>query len=190
MQYKKQHIKDKILTAAIDEFEKRGYNHATIADIADNSNVTVGNIYRYFPSKKELFEACVQDAYKQIPVIIQDIYQHDKNKFNVKEFIKNIAAHIVNIYKVYSKQLLILAFKSQGTKYSNFLKEVSGLITKLIESELFDNPDKNDEFIAEIITSGFVNGLFTILKTNDSKNFQSLTERLLMLYFYNIEERL
>ncbi|MDD4002724.1 MAG: TetR/AcrR family transcriptional regulator [Clostridia bacterium] len=190
MQYKKGYIYDRILAAATDEFEQNGYQNAAIKSIAENSNVTVGNIYRYFPSKKILFDAVVEDAYKKLPDMIEEIYEKENIKFNVKDLAKNIAASVMNIYNVYSKQILILFYKSQGTRYSNFVNEITEFVTKMLEKRLFPSPDDNDRIIAEIISHGFVNSLFTILKTNDRQKFQSLTERLLLLYFYNIEERL
>lgn len=190
MQYKKEYVFDKILTAATNEFERNGYQNAAIKSIAENSDVTVGNIYRYFPSKKVLFDAVVEDAYKKLPAMMQEIYEKENIKFNVKDLAKNIAASVMNIYNVYSKQILILFYKSEGTKYSNFVNEITDQVTYMLEKRLFPCPDDNDRIIADLISRGFVNGLFAILKTNDRQNFQTLTERLLLLYFYNIEERL
>jgi AcrR family transcriptional regulator len=190
MQYKKEHIKNAIISAAIDEFVKNGYHNAAIKDIADNAGITVGNIYRYFVSKKTLFDAVVEEAYKKMPQMIREIYKSQKSKFNVKELAKNIAASIMEIYNAYSKQIFILVYKSEGTKYSDFVGEIIKQVAEMIREELFDKPDKNDLLIANIIAQGFVNSLFTILAEGDKDNFQALAERLLLYYFYNIEERL
>lgn len=189
MQYKKEHIKYAILDAATDEFEKSGYHNAAIKDIAKNAKITVGNIYRYFPSKKSLFDAVVEEAYIKMPQMIKEIYRSQKAKFNVKELAKNIAASIMEIYNAYSKQILILVYKSEGTKYFGFVGEIIKLVAEMIKNELFDKPDKNDITIANVIAQGFVNSLFTILAEGDKKNFQTLAERLLLYYFFNIEER-
>ena len=191
MQYKKDEIRDRIITAATAEFEKKGYQGALIADIAEASGVPVGNFYRYFSSKNLLFDAVIEDAYKNLPVIINEIYEKQKNKDrNIKELAKNISGNFMEIYNKYSKQLLILIDKSEGTKYKNFVFKIMDQIVKIMEKELFKNANVYDSIISEIITKGFVNGLFTILKTGDEKNIEKLIERLMLFYFYRIEDRI
>lgn len=191
MQYKKDEIKNKIISTATNEFEKKGYQNALIADIAESSGVPVGNFYRYFSSKSLLFDAVVEDAYKNLPNIIIETYEKQKylNR-NVKDLAKNIAGSIMVIYNKYSKQLLILIDKSEDTKYKNFVNKIIDQIVKIMETELFKNADVCDSIISGIITNGFVNGLFTILKTGDEKNLEKLIERLMLFYFYKIEERI
>lgn len=190
MQYKKDEIKQKILNAAIIEFEKNGFNNALIKNIADESKVPVGNIYRYFNSKSELFDTIVENAYQNLPDIILKLYEKEKaENFKVKDIAKNIATSIMDIYNMYSKQLLILVFKSGGTKYSNFMSVLYGQITQLLQKELFGKETKQNLIISKIITKGFVDGLFDILKNGEEDTVKVLTERLILFYFYNIEER-
>ena len=53
-----QKLKDETRTAIIDaarkEFLEKGYEDASMRNIAANAGITVGNIYRYFDSKEEL----------------------------------------------------------------------------------------------------------------------------------------
>ncbi|MGC3966433.1 MAG: TetR/AcrR family transcriptional regulator [Pirellulales bacterium] len=48
-----------ILDAAAKLFAEKGYGHADTQDLADRLDVSKGTIFRYFPSKRELFEASV-----------------------------------------------------------------------------------------------------------------------------------
>lgn len=63
-----------ITDAAIHVFSKMGYYPATIRDVANKANVSVGLIYQYFEDKEDLlFLALIEilDAYKrQIPVAL------------------------------------------------------------------------------------------------------------------------
>jgi len=52
-------LMDLLLRAAAEEFQARGYNGATTAAIAREANVTEAQLYRYFPTKAELFKAAV-----------------------------------------------------------------------------------------------------------------------------------
>ncbi len=52
-------IRDRVIEAAGEEFERSGYRGATTAEIARRADVTEAQIFRYFASKAELFEVAV-----------------------------------------------------------------------------------------------------------------------------------
>ena len=191
MQYKKEEVKQRIVTAAINEFEKYGFNGALTKNIAKQSNVPVGNLYRYFSSKSEMFDAAVEQVYNNFPYIINRIYEKEKDKsFKVKDLAKDIAASIMDIYNQYSKQLIILVFKSKDTKYCNFMQEIYELITKLLLEKFFDKDNVQGRIMCEIISKGFADGLFELLKNGEKDTFKEMSEKLILFYFYNIEERI
>jgi AcrR family transcriptional regulator len=51
---KKQKTRDTIIRVALDLFAERGYEHTTIADIADAAEVSPRTIFAYFPSKEDI----------------------------------------------------------------------------------------------------------------------------------------
>ncbi|MFZ5813712.1 MAG: TetR/AcrR family transcriptional regulator [Bacillota bacterium] len=56
-----------ILNAAMEVFIGKGYPLATINDIAQHAGVSVGAIYRYFPTKGELMLALVDERLGRAP---------------------------------------------------------------------------------------------------------------------------
>jgi hypothetical protein len=62
-QYKKDKMMEKIHAAALAVFATKGYSHARIADIAVRAGVSVGNIYRYYPGKKQIFDAVLPESF-------------------------------------------------------------------------------------------------------------------------------
>lgn len=52
-------IMDLLLSAAADEFKRFGYSGATTAAIARAAGVTEAQLFRYFPSKADLFRAAI-----------------------------------------------------------------------------------------------------------------------------------
>jgi AcrR family transcriptional regulator len=50
-------VRGRILEAGITVFERRGFDRASIAAIADEAGMSAGSIYTYFESKEELFLA-------------------------------------------------------------------------------------------------------------------------------------
>jgi len=54
-QVKKASVREAILTAAFRQISENGYYQASMPAIAKEAGITAGNIYRYYPSKFELF---------------------------------------------------------------------------------------------------------------------------------------
>ena len=50
---------EQILDAALLVFSRRGFDGATIPDIAKEAGIAVGTIYNYYPSKRDLFVAAI-----------------------------------------------------------------------------------------------------------------------------------
>lgn len=59
VQYRKREVEAAILDAALEVFAARGYASATMQDIARAAGISIGNVYRYYPSKEALFDAVV-----------------------------------------------------------------------------------------------------------------------------------
>ncbi len=61
MQTKKRHVQSQIEDAALELFATRGYQATSMAQVAEAAGVAVGNLYRYFDTKAELFAAVVPE---------------------------------------------------------------------------------------------------------------------------------
>jgi len=55
----KQHVRQAIVEAAVEELSAAGLGGATLAGIARRAGTSVGNVYKYFPDKEALFHAAV-----------------------------------------------------------------------------------------------------------------------------------
>lgn len=58
----KPEVRARILGAALALFAQRGVARTTMQDIARSAGMAVANLYRYYPSKEELFDAAVPRA--------------------------------------------------------------------------------------------------------------------------------
>ncbi len=54
-----QRHREEILAAALKVFARKGYHQASMQEIAAEADFAVGTLYRFFPSKKALYEALV-----------------------------------------------------------------------------------------------------------------------------------
>ena len=56
----------RLLTAALEVFERDGYEHAGVIDIATTAGVTTGSLYHHFGSKAGLFKVVRQEMERRV----------------------------------------------------------------------------------------------------------------------------
>jgi AcrR family transcriptional regulator len=61
-------IRGRLLRVAIAKFSSPGYAHVTMNDVAEAAGLAKGTVYRYFPSKDDLFVAAVRHAVDEVLV--------------------------------------------------------------------------------------------------------------------------
>lgn len=61
----KDEIRRAILAAAVSELAEHGHARTTLAGVASRAGTSVGNLYRYFASKDELYAAAIPDTLAQ-----------------------------------------------------------------------------------------------------------------------------
>lgn len=59
VQVPKPHVREAFLAAAAQTFAELGFAATTMADVAERAQSSVGNLYKYFGNKQELFDAAV-----------------------------------------------------------------------------------------------------------------------------------
>ena len=69
---KSEDTRQRILNTAKEEFLERGYNDASVRNIAKRAKLTTGAIFRYFPDKESLFVELVKPAADHMLAAYQD----------------------------------------------------------------------------------------------------------------------
>jgi AcrR family transcriptional regulator len=62
-----------MVAAAITLFARAGFNGVTTKEIAQNANVSDGNIFRYFPTKRDLFLCALESELQKLSVRAAEI---------------------------------------------------------------------------------------------------------------------
>lgn len=65
--------KQKIRDAALTRFALQGFGTTKISDIAKQAHVSVGSVYKYFPTKESLFLACLDEALSLPPQMLNQL---------------------------------------------------------------------------------------------------------------------
>lgn len=172
MQYLKDEIRNDILSAALDEFYEKGYRRSSMRNIAKNAGMTVGNLYRYFKNKDEIFMVLVQPVAKAIIDLTEN---HEKHQLfengNIQALNQFISSTLMHIHNNRPKELSILINGSQGSNLENFKEDlISGLAQHLREHcYLLDDQCKEDELepiIYHLIAKNNVEGYILILESD------------------------
>lgn len=155
---KKEQRKNKIMDTALKLFSKNGFYTVTIADIAKELNMSVGNIYNYFSSKDALAKELIIYISKILGYKIREI---NLENISSKEKIKKIVEFYFNLSK--EKSELIDYFLRVYLSHKEIFKDgcegmicVSPFVTEIMI--FFEEGVKNKELRDQDFFSAF--GLF------------------------------
>lgn len=192
MQYQKDEVRERILQAARKEFLTRGFRGANISVIAENADVPVGNLYRYFTGKSGVLDAIVRPAYEALPKIMGELQQVETlDSVTLSQTLPILSGGLLAFFDAFGDDILILMDGCDGTRYEDFSKDLTRQVSRIVIRKLY--PVKTDEMqerIADIVSKAFCASLFDVLRmglAHDEK--QELVERLLKFYFYEIDKR-
>ncbi len=192
MQVLKEEVRQTIIRVALDEFEKNGFQKTTMRNVASKANLTVGNLYRYFKNKDDLFDTIIQPAFQEIYRFVGVFATFKENEFheNSKKysFIEALEKALIRIYDLHRAELVILLTGSKGSHMANARKEIIGLITDRVKKEILPKMEKDiksfDSFLAEAFSISFIEGASLILsRYNDKEKTKELFIQFTRIYF-------
>lgn len=188
MQYLKKEIRDRILASAVDEFKEHGYADASIRNIANNAEISLGNIYRYYTNKEALYFAVINPFMDSVKHFVENEFSFtDKS-------MKEVAEILVSFLVQYNDELMIICKGNTvyyGTFVSYIIKAIADKIKELCQSVYpeIDRKIQDSEFYSAI-AEGFLTSLFKILKNGDDKIVQERkTRELVSFYFGSMKNR-
>jgi AcrR family transcriptional regulator len=84
---KKQKTRDTIIGVALELFAEKGYEHTTIAEIAEAAEVSPRTIFAYFPSKEDILFCDMPEAYERFARLLRERPEGVTTLDVVREFI-------------------------------------------------------------------------------------------------------
>ena len=191
MQYLKDEIKNRILCAALNEFDEKGFINASMRKIAKNAGIATGNIYHYFTGKDELFHVIMLPVAEHFTALISGQFKADANNTPV---LADIVENVMNFYDKYSREFMILLDKSEGSAYQDVKANLIGLIDKRLKEDLLPKlADEGiiiaDKYIFYVIASMLVEGVFSILREckEDSNRIKIMMGQMMALNLNYLE---
>ncbi len=193
-QYLKEDVQCRISQAALRIFARDGFTKARITDIAEDAQVSTGNIYRYFETKEVLFEAVVpQSFYKELlrksrnnDAILGMLHKDPRRKQ------ESVAAtnELISFWIEKRLETVILLKGAQGSRYEGFTESyVDELIAKthqlLHETNRSNREDllPHDLFVLRLIYRGILRKFVEVLEAFD--NEEAIRKAIASLWTYH-----
>jgi TetR/AcrR family transcriptional regulator len=167
--------KEVIIKAALGEFAKRGFEGASLRDMASRAGTTHGLIRHHFGSKDEVFRACVDYAvevyWRDEASVIQSVPANLNNPKLLVEAHKKIIRNFAHISA--KNPLFMRILMHEGSHATERLEYIFKKITSLSERHqtFFDRLsatgmlrqfDKNSCFLFILMNLGLVFGLTAV----------------------------
>jgi AcrR family transcriptional regulator len=195
MQYLKDEVRNSIVEEALKEFIEKGYVGASIRTIAKKSNTSVGNIYKYFKSKEDLYENLIGSVYDRL---IGYIKQFDKVELNEKALFifYELLEEIMDIFNENSVEISILLNQSKGSKYENcksiFVDFATRIITERMQYELsLKGKRLKDNFTLYLVSYSLVESISIIVRERcDGAEVRRLTLNMIDIFYTDLMDKL
>ena len=140
-------IKAAILAAAQERFRKFGYGKTTMAEIAEDVNMSAANLYRYFHNKQDIAAECTGQCMADLDTELEKV---------------------VNLPNLDSTQRLHLYVQTTMRHYYEMMHDVPRLhelienITSNYPQLIHEKNKKNEGQIASILKQGIDEGAFMV----------------------------
>lgn len=151
-----------ILNAAMEVFIGKGYQLATINDIASQANLSVGALYRYFPTKGEILVTLVHERLGRAPELFARLTEKAGDPWERLERCVELFTTALRIRHPGTGRLLLVTLAEavqsgevrQGLqeRFSGLAEYLAGIIAEGVAKGLFQ-PDADPRALATILLS-------------------------------------
>ena len=195
MQYLKQDVRNSITHSALLEFMENGYEKASIRGIAKRANTSVGNIYKYFKSKEDIYENLIGCVYHRLMNYINQFEKVELDEQALHVF-DALVEKIMKIFNESSIEISTLLNQSAGSKYENCKQVFIDFITRIVTDSMNYEVQKSgrklkDNFIIYLLSSSLIESISTIVREKeDGEEVKRLILKMIDIYFFDIKDKL
>ena len=144
----KEKTKLKILQSAVDLIIEKGFEKASLREMAKNAGVSNPTIYNYFPSKEKLLYAYIEQKHKEAIATLQEI--EDFHTYTLREQLQTLIETELELYledREFIIQIADMVFHSLGLKMGKlyetnalFIETVDEMLTIAIDAKEIEEP--------------------------------------------------
>ncbi len=189
MQVLKESVRNAIVEGAITEFFQNGFQKANMKRIADNANITVGNIYRYYKNKEELFNEILLPAERAIDDLESFDQKLHVTRIDSQDDVNQLVQYVINVLKPYTREVFIMIYNSEGTHYQKVKNQLEELVVDKINNFY---PRQFDRYLLTVLAQSFVQAIFHVFKenVNNIRKIQEYISLLIVYFFRDMDKRI
>ena len=189
----KDDVKARIIESAKEEFLENSYEKTSMRAIASKSNITVGNLYRYFKSKEELNRFIVGPALNKLQTLILklsgnsiDILEDREivlSREELRGMLDTLGDGLVDIYNDHKIEVNILMMRSSINR--NLTEWFSNALAQIFSSNYgVDINSRELHLLADSYAESIFSGIRVMLRNNrfDSDTLKTLVKIYLESY--------
>ncbi len=115
-------VRERILEAALAAFAQSGFAAATMGDIARRAGMAVANLYRYYRSKEELFDAAVpRELVARFEQLLErSVHAHARLAGLAPEGDPAAAAELLEFWIQHRRVVVILLDRAESSMHAGF----------------------------------------------------------------------
>jgi len=176
----KEELRQAIIRSAQIEFAQSGYTGASVKQIAVRAGISVGNLYRYYKDKEDLFHAVVSPVYHELEALISDHHAQPDGQGNIFEQIVEALSNIVDEYRM---PLLILIDGAGGTRYDKAVQKFYHAMANNVAMHLAAQSQA-----AWPVSVAFLQGYFEVIRLHeDREDCRSSIRQYLSVWFQGLQ---
>ncbi len=146
----KERRKQQIIVAAKRVFSNKGYNRATMEDIAQEAELSPGTLYLYFKNKEELFASLSLRILQFLLIRIEEVASN--NEIELAERLEELKAAMFDVYS-FDPPALINTFHLQSS-------ETLANLSPSLMSEFNELTRKSIQTLAKTFEQGIKEGIY------------------------------
>ncbi|MEO6600837.1 MAG: helix-turn-helix domain-containing protein [Polyangiaceae bacterium] len=133
----KPEVREAILKAAAEAFAAGGFERAALGDIVERAGTSVGNLYKYFANKDELFTEFIPRGFTtELKTRLRAQVEAARSEHNVFALgdahpYRRASGDLLSFTIAHRDRVVFLLLRAQGTKHEGFASEFVRLLVEL-----------------------------------------------------------
>lgn len=173
--------REAILKHAKEIVLKEGYDQLTIRNVAKDANISIGTVYNYFPTKRDLIVQLLEDYWHSFLVVIDDIDMKHLDVFDkLHRIYTELAVFVKNFREIWVKNFPGTHQDEDFTKRKSFLEKLN----KRLEEILDEAQDKGEIVLSTdtYTTAKFIILNFFMMSMMDQFDYESFEKIIHKLF--------
>lgn len=184
MQLLKQEVNSLIKKEALDLFYQNGYQATLMRDLANAIGMSVGNTYRYYKSKYDLFTTLVAPVFNAFVALLEATHE-DPATHLTEDYLATTLTRFTEICSKYHKESVIFLEYYLAQADDPVMEEFRSLIFATLKAHL---PEINEK-MAELLYHFIATGTVFVLRNSAPEEIVPSLRALYVFLFKDVKDR-